>query len=428
MKAEAREIFTAEIESTHLYGESGAIKSISQGNIIGTGVRVIRDGKQGFASSLGKVELYSLIKSARGIAETSPPDPYVAISEGGIYFSVDGIYDKKIDTLNHINAVRETAEETLSLVRETDSRFSIDSFMVDIDTSHVYIENTNGVDVEERRTTFSLSISGMAIEGEEVSSFDYITIEDVAYDRFRERARKKVKEFVNRMVKTLHPKKVRSHKGLLLLSPRAVEDILIDFIIYHASGLRVLRGGSMWKDAMEKTVASDKLSIIDNPLVDGTLYATSFDREGTPTSITPIMEKGILKNFFLNTYSANALGMENTAHASGSYSSIPGIAPHCLKIDGTKHLQEMLKEIKGAVLLERFSGNINYQNGMVSGVAKNSFYIQDGEISYGIADTMVSFSIPEVLKNIIDISHETDLLGVGPMPYILIEGAEIIGG
>ena len=183
----------------------------------------------------------------------------------------------------------------------------------------------------------------------------------------------------------------------------------------------------MWKDAIGKAVASKKLSIIDNPLVDGTLYATSFDREGTPTSITPILEKGVLRSFFLNTYAAKALDMENTAHASGSYSSIPGIAPHCLKIDGTKHLNEIIKDINGAVLLERFSGNINYQNGMVSGVAKNSFYIKDGEISYGITDTMVSFSIPDVLNNIVDISHETELLGVGPMPYILIDGTEIIG-
>ncbi len=427
MKPEAREIFKAEIESTHLYGESGSIKSISQGNIIGAGVRVIKDGKQGFASSLGKVKISSLIKAAQEIAETSPPDPYVGISAGGIYFPIGGIYDEKIETINPIDVAREIAEETLSLVKETDSRFSIDSFMIDIDSSHVHIENTEGVDVEERRTTFSLSISGMAIEGDEVSSFDYITIEDVNYDRFRERAQQKVKEFVNRIVKTLHPRKVRSYKGLLLLSPRAVEDILIDFIVYHASGLRVVRGGSIWKDAIEKRVVSEKLSIIDNPLVDGTLYATSFDREGTPTSITTIMEKGVLKNFFLNTYAARALRMENTAHASGSYSSIPGIAPHCLKIDGTKHLQEILKDINGAVLLERFSGNINYQNGLVSGVAKNSFYIKDGEISYGITDTMVSFSILDVLNNIVDISHETELLGVGPMPYILIDGAEIIG-
>jgi len=88
---------------------------------------------------------------------------------------------------------------------------------------------------------------------------------------------------------------------------------------------------------------------------------------------------------------------------------------------------EMMKDLNGTVLLERFSGNINFQTGMVSGIAKNSFAIEEGTVAYGITDTMISFSAVDVLNNIVDISHEVKFTEVGPMPYILVEGVEVIG-
>ena len=423
-----REIFTAYNDKTHAFVESGRLKTVSYGSFQAIGIRVIENSRQGFVSAIGSTDIDKLTPMAREIAKTSPEDPFLDIGRPGRYPDITGIYDETIDKIDMVKTAAELAKKFLELAKETDSRISVDSLMVDIEKTEVSVENTEGVSVSEKRTTFSMGIAGMAIEGDEVSSFDYISVEDVNYERFIDRVESELRTFVKRLVKTLNPRKAPSYKGLILLSPRAVEDILIDFITYHASGLRVVRNASMWKNSIGKQIASPKLSIIDNPLVDGSPYATAFDREGTPTSLTPIISKGTLESFFLNAYASKYLGMVNTGHASGGYSSVPGVAPHCLKIDSTSSLDDMIKSIDRAILLERFSGNINYQTGMVSGVAKNSFFIENGEIAYGITDTMVSFSVLDILNGIVDISKDIQMLNTGPMPYILAEGAEIIGG
>ncbi len=421
-----KEIFTFKNHKAHSYVENSKLKTLSYGETSGVGVRVIVGNKQGFASALGK-DIEQITRLAQDIALTSPEDPFVDISRGGRYPKISGIYDTSIDNIDMLETTNKLTQEFLTLAISTDSRISIDSMMIDIDKTHINIENTYDINISEDRTSFTFTMSGMAVDKEEVSSFDYIVVEDVNLNRFKERTKSEIIQFVERLVRSLHPKRPPSYKGLILLSPRAVEDIIIDFITYHLSGLRVVRNASIWKDKLGKEIASTKLTIIDNPLVDGSPYATAFDREGSPTSITVLIHKGILESFLHNTYSSKVLGMPNTSHASGGYSSIPGISPHCLKIDGTSKLENMMKMIDRGILLERFSGNINYQTGMVSGVAKNSFYIENGEIAYGITDTMVSFSLLDILTNIIDISQEVKMLSTGPMPYILVEGAQIIG-
>ncbi len=85
----------------------------------------------------------------------------------------------------------------------------------------------------------------------------------------------------------------------------------------------------------------------------------------------------------------------------------------------------MISGIDKGILLSRFSGGSPSDNGDFSGVAKNSYYIENGEIKYPISETMISGNIFQMLNDIKDISKETINDGSSIYPWIQFSGLTI---
>lgn len=73
-----------------------------------------------------------------------------------------------------------------------------------------------------------------------------------------------------------------TYKGVVLFSPRAVEEILLGTILYHASGSSVMDGKSIWNQSIGKKVVSPLISISDHPHDPRFTGATAFDGDGSP--------------------------------------------------------------------------------------------------------------------------------------------------
>jgi len=87
----------------------------------------------------------------------------------------------------------------------------------------------------------------------------------------------------------------------------------------------------------------------------------------------------------------------------------------------------MIKVVKKGILLQRFSGGSPAANGDFSGVAKNSFYIDDGEVSYPVNETMITGNIIDMFKNIENISTDFVNYGHSILPWIQVCGMSISG-
>jgi PmbA protein len=92
---------------------------------------------------------------------------------------------------------------------------------------------------------------------------------------------------------------------------------------------------------------------------------------------------------------------------------------------GKTALDDIIKSVQQGVLLSRFSGGSPSDNGDFSGVAKNSFYLKDGEIQYPISETMVSGNIVDMFNNIENISKDTVNFGDEIFPWIHFGGITV---
>ena len=117
----------------------------------------------------------------------------------------------------------------------------------------------------------------------------------------------------------------------------------------------------------------------------------------------------------LGIYGSNKTGKDRSVNNGGAHIVEPG----------DKNLEDMISAIDKGILLSRFSGGSPSDNGDFSGVAKNSYYIENGKIKYPISETMISGNICQMLYDIKDISKETINDGSSIYPWIQFSGLTI---
>ena len=95
-------------------------------------------------------------------------------------------------------------------------------------------------------------------------------------------------------------------------------------------------------------MASENVSIVDDGTMPGGWGTCPFDDEGYPIQKTPIVEKGVLRNFIYDTYTAMKANVESTGNAQRSgYWIKPQPSPNNLVLEkGKDNPEEMIKETK----------------------------------------------------------------------------------
>jgi PmbA protein len=126
-------------------------------------------------------------------------------------------------------------------------------------------------------------------------------------------------------------------------------------------------------------------------------------------------ENGILKNYLLSDFGARKL-KEKRSVSSGTH----------LVIDtGETEFLKMVKSIKKGLLVARFSGGHPADNGDFSGVAKNSYYIENGEIVFPVSEVMISGNYSQLIQNIGAVSKESINFGDAKFPWVHFSGVTV---
>ena len=170
-------------------------------------------------------------------------------------------------------------------------------------------------------------------------------------------------------------------------------------------------------DKLNQSVASAAFSLRASP-VDTTAVAPEFvSGDGFKTEEAKLIDKGVLKSFALSLYAANKTGFGRFVGGKSNF-----------VVDaGEISLADQIKKIKRGILLTRYAGSRPNDRGDFSGVAKNSYYIENGEIKYPVCETMVSGNLADLLLNIKSTSKERINFGFGILPWIHGTGITVSG-
>src|SRR5208282_753096 len=160
-----------------------------------------------------------------------------------------------------------------------------------------------------------------------------------------------------RTLRRLGARKVKTAHVPVVLDPLVAVSML-DHIFEGINGDSVYRGASFLAGKLGEKIAGDKVNIIDDGTIPGGFGTSPFDGEGIPTRRTVVIEKGVLKSYLLNTYTAKKLGLRTTANASRGLAGTPGIGPGNYFLQpGAKTPQEIIAGISEGLYVTEFLGH-----------------------------------------------------------------------
>ena len=393
------------------------------------GIRVIENHCQGFVTTNDKASIYDSILDARSLAKTqNTPDEAMELPETSPQIhEIDGLYHEDIDSLD-IEDLVSVVSQILNWRKEKYPKISIDSGDVSFGKGYKLIANTKGLMVSELRASVSAGYMGMAIDGEDIGSFDYDSAIGRNMDSFQKSLTHSLEDFGSKCMGALKAQTIKGFKGNILIPPDSVFSFLGD-LLSSLTATQIRKKRSKFGDMLNKEVTSPLLSIYEDPHIPCFQGSSAFDREGVSTKEKEIIQKGVLKTFFYNHFEARKAGLDRSnGSALGGSSSVPYCGPGQLQVmPGTSSLSELLNAKTKTILVNRFSGSSNSSSGDFSGSVKGGQLLENGN-KYPIKETIITGNIYNILKQIVAVSHERKLLySSSQVPWILIEGVDITG-
>jgi len=417
----------------------------------GIGIRVSLKKAGGF--SIGFAYLTNLTKEAAAltarqamkVATFKKPDKdFKSFQERKPASEVKKIYDKAIAEIEpeKIVALANDLIKTASI----DKRITTIGGGISVSAGKVALANSLGVS-----GGFNISACGMGayVVAQEADSVA------VGWDEYtncfynEEKAHSIFKNAANNALKQLHPKTIKTEKIDLLMQPQALAYLLAFTLIPEVMADSVQKQQSPFVGKLNQTIASSNVSVTDDAHVPQAIGSKPFDDEGCPTQATKVIEKGTLKSFLYNSYTANKDKVKSSGNSLRSlgvfwgakprYSVEPLIGPTNFRVfAGVKNaeasLEEVISDVKNGVITKGVIGahTANAPSGEFSVALDMAFKVEKGEITYPIKQAMIGGNIQDFLKNVSMFADDTTQVGLEPntaliAPTILVRNVTVSG-
>jgi PmbA protein len=395
------------------------------------GIRVIENGCEGFVTTNNTKDLFSSVLEAASLAKSqNTPDDALELppAPSSLTLPIDHLEESLFNY--DPDKVLETAKEILSIREKEYPKVSLDSADASLSYSLKAIGTTKGIFRSEAGSSLSSSYMGMAIDGDDIGSFDAESAFGRSQKEYNEHFQEKYYEFLKSCMNGLGAKTIPGFKGYLYLPPSAIFSFLLGGFIgsLSATGIRMKR--SKMEGKIGEAVLNPQISIVSDPTNPDIATCTSFDREGQNTQKLPIVENGVLKNYFYNHYEAKKAALPSSnGFATGGSGSTPGCGAKALEILPGKDSMNSMKNPDGkAIWVNRFSGSSSGSSGDFSGVIKGGFLLEKGE-KIPVKEIQIAGNIFTILKDqIAAVSKERELLGKSTWaPALLLDGISITG-
>ncbi|KYK31425.1 MAG: hypothetical protein AYK19_03950 [Theionarchaea archaeon DG-70-1] len=405
--------------------ERSDIKLCIKQNTTGVGIRTLIGNSMGFAScnSLDERITTETAEKAVSMSRKTPPLPFCTLASPGRLPDVPGLYDPEIQNIDEEDAIS-IAHNMITAIRE-DPRVFIDSGELSISVREKAISTSTGISAAEKKSRLSWLLIAIAREKDEVGSFEY---EYGCTTKVKEvYAEETARMIAEKAAANLHPQKIESFSGDIILGPGAVVDLIVDPFVSSVNANNVYRGQSVLAQKLTEEVASDVVTIRDHAVLPGDFNASAFDREGTPHQNVTIVENGVLTQFMYDSLAANRENVSPTGNATGTVREIPMIGVTNFVVDETSRaLDTIVEEADTGLLITRYSGTAERISGDFSGAVKGAQYIKSGEIQHPVKEAAIAGNIFEILPRITDVSEETLRYPKMVLPYMKIPEMQII--
>jgi len=411
------------------------VENLKEAGSRGAGIRVLTGDKgaqqagSSYTSDLSPEGIEKMVKAAMELAKITSVDPFGGLPEPGELGKLEG--DLKL----HDDAIAKMTTEWKidQALRAEKAAFDFDpriqlSEGASFD-SHIgrrIFANSRGFLGSYRTSSCSLSVVPVAKQEDGAMERDYW------HTAARNSERLETPESVGRIaagraIRRLNARKVPTQKVPVIFEPRTAGQLLGD-IFGAVNGGAIYRHASFLAGKLGEKIASDALTVVDDATIPGLFGTTPFDDEGVASRRTMVIERGVLKSYLLNTYSARKLNLKTTGNASRGITGNAGIGPGNFFIEaGELAPADIIANIpSGLYVTELIGGGANTVTGDYSSGAAG-LWIENGKLTYPVSEITIAGTMQQMLQGIEQVGSDLEFRGSIAAPTILIREMTISG-
>jgi PmbA protein len=193
---------------------------------------------------------------------------------------------------------------------------------------------------------------------------------------------------------------------------------LLGSFVHAVSGGSLYRKSSFLMDSLGSRIFAPHVSIREEPHLPRARGSAPFDNEGVATTPRDVVAAGVLRGYFLGSYSARKLGLQSTGNAGGA---------HNLVVPGTEDLPALMRRMgRGLFVTEQLGQGVNPVTGDYSRGAAG-FWIENGEIAYPVEEITIAGNLKQMFQDIVALGTDVERRGSRHVGSMLVERMTIAG-
>ena len=429
--SEQVEAYVGRSSDTQVRVYGGEIEQLAVADSQGVGVRVVRDGRQGFAycGSFDPGALAETVEEARDNAAFAEADPAAGLAEP------DGVEPAALDLWRPGLAQVPTADKVALAVALERAVVAADPRITGVEScdyadslAEAAVVTTTGIRRASRETGCELVATSLAADGDDAQtgfgfslgrSFDELDVDAAARDA------------ADRAVRMLGARKPPSGRTTVVLDPWVTAQLL-GIVAGTLGGEEVVKGRSLFADRVGEQVASPLLTLVEDPTDPRSWGATPIDDEGLATRPVPLVEAGVLAGFVHSTWTARRMGTVSTGSAvRGGFKSTPtagcrAVAP----VPGSAAAAGLVAAVDDGVLVQEVSGlhsGVNPVSGDLSTGAEG-LRIRGGEVAEPLREFTIASTLQRLLHDLTAVGSDLTWLPMAAAGLTLVIGDVAVSG
>jgi PmbA protein len=402
---------------------NGEVESLSSADSAGIGVRVVIDGRQGFAyaGSLDEAVMAEVLAEARDNAAFGTVDEFLGL------VAPDGVVAVDLDLFREELASFPTdrkvqlALEVDRATRSADPRIrGLESAGYGDSSSESAIASTEGIRITGRRTNCSVWAEALAGEGTETQTGYGYSVGRQPDDLDLDKA---AAEAAERATRLLGARKPASRRLTVVFDPKVTASFL-GVLSSTLSAESAIKGRSLFAGREGEAVAVPLITLVDDPTEPEAYGASRFDAEGLASRRNVLVEDGVLTGFLHNSYTGRRTGRaSNAAAVRGGYMTGPGVGSRALTLTpGDKSQDELLAETGEGLLVQSVSGlhsGVNPVSGDFS-VGVEGLMVRAGERAEPIREATIASTLQRMLHDVVAVGGDREWLPGGAAGVTLV--------
>ena len=393
-----------------VYG--GEVEHFVSAQSEGIGVRVVREGRTGFAyaGTLDPNAVDEVLAEARDNVTFGTVDEWAGLAEpDGVARTPQPLWDEALASFPTDRKI-ELAKELERLTLGVDRRVRVDDSNYADAWGEVAVSTTTGIRESGRENGCYVSVSSLADDGDETQTgFGFsVARQPEGFD-----LDKAAREASDRATRLLGATKPTGKRLTVVLDPFVTAQFL-GVISSTLNGESVVKGRSLFRDRLGELVAAEHVTLIDDPTNPDAYSATDVDGEGLAARRNVLIEGGVLRQFVHSSYSARRAGTTSTGNATrGGFAGTPGVGCLALQLQpGARSQAELVADVDDGLLVQSVSGlhsGVNPVSGDFS-TGASGMLITNGTVGAPVRELTIASTLQRMLLDIVEIGGDVDWL------------------